>query len=721
MRHILFLTPLLGGALLYSQQTPASYACEAPAGIQVAIIQAGRTGMDPLLARYSGDFWVQRAYIDATASTAGSAMRGGALIVPGRVPDAVVAQFKSRYDAQADDPEAAFLYAYTLVNRDTAKAVEILTFLTKKKPAFPLPWITLAILHGYPGYSDRARQRTYTEGFLARCPSSIEPRVVFMATQLENSETLATYAKALRENIAGKADVRLLSLYRFLWQIETKVTPPAEQVQLRSRIATDLKFLEGLDQNQFRVVPSLLAQGSQLTGDKEAQQKLSAQSPALSQQAYSQARLEWNKANPLPGSLEARNAHYNKLLQFLDGWLGRLPGDAYLLRDRFSTLAQIPGTSEKALAEAGEKVLDAPRVPAIAAASVMLVAQVWAERGIELVRVPSLVKEGLDEAEKLRARMSQVQQSDLYGSEAARKVSEENARWYSNTYAWRTLVIAYSKTGKSAEARHVLGEWRSALDERRKLVEEIRKKRAAGQPADPARPLENVIMASLSSADAQYSESLAQLALGENRKLDALLLYQSTLRKAGGRPESDLNSKARGLWNELGGTEEGWQSWLEAIPPRTQGPRGTATNRAIPDFALTDRGGKTWTLASLKGKTTLINVWATWCGPCRSEAPLLQKLYEQIKDRGDIQVITLNVDEDVSLVEPFLKENKYTFPVMLAKSFVDGFAGPIGIPTTWIADTGGTIRFEVLGFGGDSGQWLDQTLKQFENVSSAGL
>ena len=60
--------------------------------------------------------------------------------------------------------------------------------------------------------------------------------------------------------------------------------------------------------------------------------------------------------------------------------------------------------------------------------------------------------------------------------------------WYANTYAWRTLVIAYSKTGKSAEARRVLGEWESALDERRKLVEEIRKKRAAGQPAD-SRPL----------------------------------------------------------------------------------------------------------------------------------------------------------------------------------------------------------------------------------------
>ena len=102
------------------------------------------------------------------------------------------------------------------------------------------------------------------------------------------------------------------------------------------------------------------------------------------------------------------------------------------------------------------------------------------------------------------------------------------------------------------------------------------------------------------------------------------------------------------------------------------------------------------------------------------EAASFQKLYEQIKDRGDIQVITLNVDEDVSLVEPFLRENQYTFPVLLAKPFVDGFAGPIGIPTTWISDTGGTIRLEVLGFGGDGGQWPEQMLKQIENVRAAG-
>jgi hypothetical protein len=166
----------------------------------------------------------------------------------------------------------------------------------------------------------------------------------------------------------------------------------------------------------------------------------------------------------------------------------------------------------------------------------MNVVGIWAERGIELERVPALVKEGLEAMEKLCARTSQAQQSDLYGSEASRQLSEENTRWYSNTNAWRILVIACSKTGKSAEARRVLGEWQSALNERRKLVEEIRGKRAAGQPADRVRSLEDAMMARLPSDEYQYSESLAQLALSEDRKLDALLLYQSVLRKVGAAP-----------------------------------------------------------------------------------------------------------------------------------------------------------------------------------------
>jgi thiol-disulfide isomerase/thioredoxin len=234
----------------------------------------------------------------------------------------------------------------------------------------------------------------------------------------------------------------------------------------------------------------------------------------------------------------------------------------------------------------------------------------------------------------------------------------------------------------------------------------------------------------ISNEESWYYDARARLAGAEGRALDALTFYQSSLRLMYGRSAMTVELKdqedvqeAQRIWKKLGGSQAGWLAWVDSIRtiamPTTRSisqPRWSAINRSIPQFSLRDQNGKAWTLASLKGKTTLINIWATWCGPCRSELPLLQKLYEQIKDRRDIQVITLNVDQNSSLVGPFLKQNKLSFPSLSAKSFVDGFAGHIGIPTTWISDPAGTIRFEALGFGGDSSEWVAQTLKQIESV-----
>jgi hypothetical protein len=70
----------------------------------------------------------------------------------------------------------------------------------------------------------------------------------------------------------------------------------------------------------------------------------------------------------------------------------------------------------------------------------------------------------------------------------------------------------------------------------------------------------------------------------------------------------------------------------------------------------------------------------------------------------------------VILVEPFLKENKFTMPSLFARNFVNGFSKPQGIPTSWISDATGTIRFESIGFRGDSPNWIPQILKQLESV-----
>lgn len=145
-----------------------------------------------------------------------------------------------------------------------------------------------------------------------------------------------------------------------------------------------------------------------------------------------------------------------------------------------------------------------------------------------------------------------------------------------------------------------------------------------------------------------------------------------------------------------------------------------ASPKPIPAFELPDLTGKTWRLKDLNGKMLLINVWATWCGPCQAELPHLQKLYEKIiKDRSDLQLLTFNIDEDLGLVAPYMKEKGYTFPVLPAYSTVvtllDGFA----IPQNWIVDERGTWRWRQIGWDeGSDSDFEKDMLKQLESAKA---
>jgi len=95
--------------------------------------------------------------------------------------------------------------------------------------------------------------------------------------------------------------------------------------------------------------------------------------------------------------------------------------------------------------------------------------------------------------------------------------------------------------------------------------------------------------------------------------------------------------------------------------------------------------------------------------------PHVQKLYERIKDRQDIQIITFNVDDNIGLVAPFLKQNKYTFPVIPAQFLVNSLVPMLGIPANWIVDTNGVVRLERVGFGRDE-KWADQVIETLEKA-----
>lgn len=119
--------------------------------------------------------------------------------------------------------------------------------------------------------------------------------------------------------------------------------------------------------------------------------------------------------------------------------------------------------------------------------------------------------------------------------------------------------------------------------------------------------------------------------------------------------------------------------------------------RTMPAFALADLDGRTWSNADLAGKTVFVNVWATWCAPCRQELPHLQELYDKLTTSNDIVLITLNVDEKPEVVAPFVREHKLTFPVIPAFRLVRGELKVRGIPRNWVLDGAGVWRVDEVG------------------------
>jgi hypothetical protein len=86
-----------------------------------------------------------------------------------------------------------------------------------------------------------------------------------------------------------------------------------------------------------------------------------------------------------------------------------------------------------------------------------------------------------------------------------------------------------------------------------------------------------------------------------------------------------------------------------------------------------------------------------------------------VKDRSDLQILTLTIDEDLGAVAPFMKEKGYTFPVLPAYSFVTGLLDLVAIPQNWIVDSKGQWRWTGAP-GVPDGQWEDAMLKQLESA-----
>lgn len=144
--------------------------------------------------------------------------------------------------------------------------------------------------------------------------------------------------------------------------------------------------------------------------------------------------------------------------------------------------------------------------------------------------------------------------------------------------------------------------------------------------------------------------------------------------------------------------------WIIASADRT----GISTSGKIPapqtgflapDFALETPSGETIKLSDLRGQAVLVNLWATWCPPCRAEMQTIETVYNEYKDQGfTVLAVNMTNQDDPAAIMPFVSEQELTFPILLDKTGEMGKAYQLkSLPSSYFIGRDGIIKEVVIG------------------------